>query len=283
MKTSAIDTISAFVAELLGVGFILFFGCMGCVGNPPHFQVALNFGIAVMASVQIFGFVSGAHFNPAVTAAALIYKKISIPNACLYFVAQMLGAFMGFGLLQLVIPEKKEGLCTTMPGEGVSEIQALTIEFVATAVLILVCCAVWDDRNAHLTDSIALRFGFLIFMLACSAGPFTGASMVGDNNKLFLSLFTVMMMVIFSESSPFLWPGPLELQFRSSLGTNKTKLSTSTQFFINYFSLQQIYWLAPMSAGVVTTYVYKAVFWRPKVEKENQAPEEYALKDNTNS
>lgn len=187
MKTSVLDTVSIFLAELIGVGFILFFGCMGCLNGAPHLQVALNFGIAVMTSVQIFGFISGAHFNPAVTIAAVIYKKTSIAMACIYFMAQMLGGFMGFGLLKLVIPidvfntrnsTESPGLCTTMPAQDVTNLQALTIEFVATTVLILVCCAVWDERNSHLHDSVALRFGFVIFMLACSAGPFTGASMV---------------------------------------------------------------------------------------------------------
>lgn len=189
MQSSLLEAVAAFLAELLGVGFILFFGCMGCLNGAPLLQVALNFGIAVMTSVQIFGFISGAHFNPAVTVAALIYKKISVPMAFIYFVAQMLGGFMGFGLLKLVIPTNTfsppnqngtegPGLCTTVPGDGVTDIQALTIEFVASAVLVLVCCAVWDERNAHLHDSVALRFGFVIFMLACSAGPFTGASMV---------------------------------------------------------------------------------------------------------
>lgn len=35
-----------------------------------------------------------------------------------------------------------------------------------------------------------------------------------------------------------------------------------------------------MSAGIIPTYVYRAVFWRPKKE-EYVANEEYALKDNT--
>lgn len=187
MKPSILETVSVFLAELIGVGIILFFGCMGCLNGAPHIQVALNFGMAVMTSVQIFGFISGAHFNPAVTAAAVIYKQISIPMAGIYVMAQLLGGFMGFGLLKLVIPShifnpsnssEGPGLCTTMPHEDISDIQALTIEFVATTVLILVCCAVWDHRNVNLHDSVSLRFGFLIFMLACSAGPFTGASMV---------------------------------------------------------------------------------------------------------
>lgn len=187
MKLSILDIVTVFLAELLGVGFILFFGCMGCLNGVPHLQASLNFGIAVMTSVQVFGFLSGAHFNPAVTIAAVIYKKTSINMVGIYFMGQMLGAFMGFGLLKVVIPNtiinptnssEGPGLCTTVPHQDLSNIQALTIEFIATALLILVCCAVWDHRNDHLHDSVSLRFGFVVFMLACSAGPFTGASMV---------------------------------------------------------------------------------------------------------
>jgi len=248
MKPTILETVSVFLAELMGVAFILFFGCMGCLNGAPDLQVSLNFGIAVMTSVQIFGFISGGHFNPAVTLSALIYKKISVPLACLYVMAHMLGGFMGFGLLKLVIPinlfnpknsTEGPGLCTTMPHADVSNLQALTIEFVATAVLILVCCAVWDDRNAHLHDSVALRFGFVIFMLSCSAGTFTGASM--NPARSF---------------APALWNSD--------------------------FDKHWIYWLAPLSAGIIVTYIYQAVFWRPKKE-EYVAPEEYALKDNTMS
>lgn len=221
MKTTTLDMVSMFLAELLGTGIILFFGCMGCLTygiGGVHLQIALNFGISVMTSCQIFGFVSGAHFNPAVTMAALIYKRISIPIAGIYFVAQMIGGFMGFGLLKLVTPynifnpsnsSDGPGLCTyeityffrlsrhccsslkiylfisiytylgtTMPRSDLTDIQALTIEFVATSILIMVCCAVWDHRNAQFGDSVSLRFGFVIFMLACSVGPLTGGSMV---------------------------------------------------------------------------------------------------------
>lgn len=34
-----------------------------------------------------------------------------------------------------------------------------------------------------------------------------------------------------------------------------------------------------MTAGIIPTYIYRAVFWRPKID-EFIANEEYALKDN---
>lgn len=81
---------------------------------------------------------------------------------------------MGFGLLKLVTPalifrpEDKEGpgVCSTVPNPDITTFQALLVEFLATTVLILVCCGVWDPRNSQNSDSIPLRFGFTITALA---------------------------------------------------------------------------------------------------------------------
>ena len=100
-------------------------------------------------------------------------------------VAQCLGAFMGYGLLlvvtptELIRPENSTGpyLCTTVPHASLSPLQALAFEYLASTVLILLCCGVWDPRNAKAVDSIPLRFGFAITAIGAIMGPFTGASM----------------------------------------------------------------------------------------------------------
>lgn len=92
-----------------------------------------------------------------------------------YFVAQILGSFMGFGILKAVTPAHvfaradngtSIGLCTTMPSASVSPMQAVAVEFLITMVLILVCCGVWDPRNAKHHDSVPLRFGLAVACLA---------------------------------------------------------------------------------------------------------------------
>lgn len=75
------ENVSIFLSELFGTAVLVFFGCSSCLnwtGAPDTLQIVLSFGFAVLISVQIFGCVSGAHINPSVTVAAVVYKLISI-------------------------------------------------------------------------------------------------------------------------------------------------------------------------------------------------------------
>ncbi|XP_013104046.1 aquaporin isoform X2 [Stomoxys calcitrans] len=233
MKPATLDKICCFLAELLGTGMLVFLGCMGCVSTEDfhnnHLQMTLNFGLVVMVVIQCFGCVSGSHLNPTVTVAAYIYNMVSAPMAIIYFCGQMLGGFIGYGLLKVVLPDSvinstPAGLCVTIPHALLTPGQGVMIEFIITAVLILVCCGVWDPRNAKFHDSVPIRFGLAIACLAITAGPFTGASM--NPARSF---------------GPALWH--------------------------SNFTAHWVYWVGPMSAAVIAAFGYKVVF-RREVQEE---------------
>lgn len=75
--------ISMFLGELLGTMFLLLFGCMGGLNwadtEQPKFLGPFIFGLVVLSLIQCFGTISAAHFNPAVTLCAILYRLISIP------------------------------------------------------------------------------------------------------------------------------------------------------------------------------------------------------------
>lgn len=94
--------------------------------------------------------------------------------ACMYVIAQMFGAFMGYGLLLVITPDHifspdndLIGVCVTRPHESLTQIQAVFIEYLATTVLIALCCGCWDPRNADKQDTIPLKFGFALVSIGC--------------------------------------------------------------------------------------------------------------------
>lgn len=81
MKQKTFDNVCMVLAELLGTGILVFFGCMGCVpmnGIPLAMTTVINFGFTVMMIIQIFGHISFAILNPAVTVAAVVNKLITV-------------------------------------------------------------------------------------------------------------------------------------------------------------------------------------------------------------
>ncbi|KAH8300327.1 hypothetical protein KR044_012948 [Drosophila immigrans] len=227
--------------ELLATAMLMFLGCMGCAKTSTfinsHLQCSINFGFVVLICIQCFGCVSGAHLNPAVTLANYIYRLISLPMAIAYFVAQMLGAFIGYGLVKASLPdnvvcssETPEGVCITALADGISVGQGVLIEFLITSVLIMICCAVWDPRNAKFGDSTGIRFGLAIGCISMTAGQFTGASM--NPARSF---------------APAVWNNAWEHHW--------------------------IYWVGPLVGAAFASFLYKHVFRPTSDETEEDLPQ----------
>lgn len=59
--------------------------------------------------VQCFGHISGAHINPAVTAAMVVTRKLSLAKAVFYLLAQCGGAIVGAAILFGITPASVRG------------------------------------------------------------------------------------------------------------------------------------------------------------------------------
>ena len=68
-------------------------GILGGLGD--WIAIALAFGLTVMVCIYLFGRISGAHLNPAVTIGLLVSKNISLADSVYYIVAQVIGACFG--------------------------------------------------------------------------------------------------------------------------------------------------------------------------------------------
>lgn len=232
------DVITIFMAEFLGTGMLMFLGCMCCLtgfGNEPtNVSSSMGFGFTVMMVIITFGCVSGAHINPSVSIAALVYNTLTFPMLILYLIAQFLGAICGYGLLMAIAPTKYftaaldtgSGMCVTVPHADLSVMEAFAIEFLVTGILIWTCCGLWDPRNSKNVDSNAIKFALIVGGISIGAGPATGASM---NTARTLA--------------PAIWNGSYENLW--------------------------IYFSAPPLAGLIMPLIYKYVF-RREVEEEQE-------------
>ncbi|XP_015227982.1 PREDICTED: aquaporin-4 [Cyprinodon variegatus] len=149
--------------------------------NPPPADlvlISLCFGLSIATMVQCFGHISGGHINPAVTAAMVITRKLSLAKGVFYVVAQCLGAITGAGILYAVTPADVRGsLGVTMVNSKISLGHALLVELFITFELVFTIFATCDPRRTDLSGSASLAIGFAVAIGHFFAIPYTGASM----------------------------------------------------------------------------------------------------------
>jgi len=168
----------AICAEFIGTFFLVFAGAGAIVvdaatGAVTHVGVSLVFGLVITVLVYALGHVSGAHFNPAVTAgfwAAGEFPGRRVPG---YVAAQLAGATAASAVLRLVFGDVGQ-LGATVPSGG--PVASLLLELFMTLLLMLVILGSAVDGRA-VKGFAGLAIGGVVGLDALFGGPISGASM----------------------------------------------------------------------------------------------------------
>ncbi len=102
-------------AEFIGTFFIIYIGCASIIINNlnrnsiDQLGIALSFAITIMVMVIIFGKISGAHFNPAVSLSFYIIGKLSLKETIFYILSQCGGGLLA-GLVLSILFAKSANL-----------------------------------------------------------------------------------------------------------------------------------------------------------------------------
>ena len=166
------------VAEAIGTFGLVFAGCGAIMvdqktGSLGHIGVAITFGLVIMAMIYAVGHVSGAHFNPAVTAAFALTRHFPRLHILPYWAAQLAGALLAAAMLRGSLGNIAHVGATYPTG---TDAQAFLWEAVLSFFLMFVIMAVATDTSA-VGEAAAIAIGGTVGLDAMFGGPITGASM----------------------------------------------------------------------------------------------------------
>jgi len=175
--TPAFPLSRRFVAEALGSALLLAVvvgsGVMGerLAGGSVAIALlgaTLATGAGLVVLITIFGPISGAHFNPAVTLVALLRREIPAGDALLYLLAQVGGAIIGVWLAHAMFGEPILQVSTKLR-EGPAQMLSETIatfgligvilgtirfrpDFTAVAVGLYIAAAYWFTASTSFAN-----------------------------------------------------------------------------------------------------------------------------------
>uniref|UniRef100_A0A3Q4H4Z1 Aquaporin-4 n=1 Tax=Neolamprologus brichardi TaxID=32507 RepID=A0A3Q4H4Z1_NEOBR len=199
------EYLATLIFVLLGLGSTINWAA-GEEKPPPAdlVLISLCFGLTIATMVQCFGHISGGHINPAVTAAMVVTRKLSLAKAVFYVAAQCLGAITGAGILYLVTPTAVRGsFGVTTVNSTISVGHGFLVELLITFELVFTVFATCDPKRTDLGGSASLAIGIAVVIGHLFAIPYTGASMNPARS------FGPAMVTLNFENHWVYWVGPI--------------------------------------------------------------------------
>ena len=174
-------------AEFLGTFFLCFAGIAAIlsatevVGSGAGIiGIALAHGLALSVAVNAFGGISGAHFNPAVSAGFLLTGRLPASRFIPYIVVQLAGATVAAAACRAIFPPEavaQAQLGIPLPAAWASTGGVLLAEFIMTFLLMTAIYGTAVDERGRAVKIGGFGIGLTVAFNILAAGAVTGASM----------------------------------------------------------------------------------------------------------
>jgi MIP family channel proteins len=174
------DYVRRGAAEFIGTFALIFIGAGSIASFRTVTDVALAHGLVIAVFVSALGFISGGHFNPAITLGFLITRRIATALAVFYWLVQFGAAALAALTLKLVLPnaiETQTSLGAPALGGGISAGTGVVVEAILTFFLVFVVFATAVDPRGAFKQIAGLAIGFTISLDILMGGVLTGAAM----------------------------------------------------------------------------------------------------------
>lgn len=159
-----------YLSEFIGTYFLVL--TVGCCVLTGSIGAALSIGGILMVMIYSLGTVSGAHFNPAVSAAIFLSGRgqLSATDAVAYCVAQLLGGLTAGGTYVMLFG----GAFVLEPVGMHSWVAAAIVEAVYTMALCYVVLNVATTQKQEGNEYFGLAIGFTVVSAALAIGGISG-------------------------------------------------------------------------------------------------------------
>ena len=163
------------VAEFLGTFLFLTIGYASVAAFtvakvPGQLVVSFAFPFGLLAAIFAFGHISGGHYNPAVTIAMVLDKRTTPMDALGYIIAQVIGAIGAAAVVMLTVSQSAVAAGITKPGTGISDVSALILETVFTAIFLVVILTASKRAGSLAAIIIPLTLVAIHFAIATLSG-----------------------------------------------------------------------------------------------------------------
>ncbi len=216
-------------AELLGTFLLVFGGCGSALISAafPHLGigfagVSLAFGLTVLTMIYAVGYISGGHFNPAITLGFWASGRFSAKDILPYIITQVIAAIAASGLLYLVVSGAPGFVVGGFASNGYGHLSPGHYSLLAAMVCEIIC-----------------TFFFLTVILGVT-GPGGQSAFAGVAIGLALTLLNLVSIPVDNASlNPARSTGPALIAGHAYLG----------QLWL--------FWVAPIVGAVVAGLVYR--------------------------
>ena len=169
--------IQRYLAEALGTFVLVFIGATAVVawggGSGGGSVAPFAFGIGLVAALYMFAETSGGHFNPIVSLAMFLDRRMGARDVASYWIAQFAGAVLACLALLLMSSSDDVALAATVPGShGVRG--AFFAELFCSALFMIVSLVVTKSEASKSTVYVAI--GLTLLAIHFAIVPFSGSS-----------------------------------------------------------------------------------------------------------
>ena len=167
-----------YLAELLGTFILVFIGTTAIVAGglteaPVLVVAAFAFGLALLAGLYAFGEVSGGHFNPAVSLAMFLDRRLAAADLIGYWIAQFAGGVLAAVVLAIATSRDDVASTATVPGPS-GDGTAFVFELVLTAIFVAVILQA--SKSTTFGSSALVAIPLTLVGVHLAAIPFSGSS-----------------------------------------------------------------------------------------------------------